>query len=76
METLIKNNMLIEYRPINAHHNSIVVGFFGVQGLGGESPLHGKMSNKVLAEGKGVNREVESEGSIRQNLDSMDKNYI
>jgi len=33
------------------------------------------MSNEVLAEGKSVH-EVESEGSIRQNLDSMDKNYI
>jgi hypothetical protein len=43
--------------------------------LGGESPLHGKMS-KVLAKCKGVHREVESEGSRRQSFGSRNTNYI
>ena len=45
------------------------------QQLGGESPLSTRWG-EGLVEGKGVHREVESEGSLRQNAALMNKNWM
>ena len=43
--------------------------------LGGESPLPARRGER-LADGKGVHREVESEGSCRQNTGLTNRNRI
>ncbi len=53
--------------------------FLGVPGMGDNSRVqvpNTPLQLEVLAEGKGVHREVESEGSIRQTLGLTDRNYI
>ncbi|TQM51227.1 hypothetical protein BDE36_3002 [Arcticibacter tournemirensis] len=53
--------------------------FCGAPGMGDNSRVqvpNTPLQLEVLAEGKGVHREVESEGSLRQILGLTDRNYI